>query len=553
MIKKSDINRDNGQGFDPGIECVEITLTVVGQRDPSVVRGRTTKFSNNGYGNVMQTIEDKMRAYTHGESLRAQQNVRDLSNFAQVDVAASGNAVNIVNGWETVRYMVHAIFRAAVSSQVTEWIVAQGFTEHYDILTLRGATQVLFDDNAIVEINKMSYFKQVNNGLITPTGSYNVVMDRWNDGQGLFITQPNTIFASVALNNSALGRSRNGITRDGRVIVGEDVNTINNANAVGENFANSLLNTAIDSSVEVVGSASNGNIASIAASYTAPASIHTNRLTEAIIAFYFNDVERSVNPHNFTFAFLKHVTPDFDTRIFVNGDPKLKEDGYYVLDAGGAEQLSVDSSALEIKLSSMISEAVGSIMVENDMKSISISILGDRSNAAAPVSAKLNGLIEHIIMGTGAQNEMASAEKAKNEITHHVAKIMNRFSRYVIKVEVFGMVACAITMRIELDAPICSTWSLFADSLVSNGISTEGQFRESVDHTDALMGKISRDIVFFRDKYGHPPTGIITDPHQQFAPSIPPQGYNPPSSPASSGSIIMGSGTGVNAKTSIVF
>ena len=533
------MNNDHGQAFRPNIECLEITLTVIGQRDSSVARGRTTKFSNTGYGEIVGAMEDKFRAHMSGESLRAHQNVKDMTNFASVDVAATGAEVGIINGWQTVRYMVHCIFRSQISSQVSEWVVVQGFTEHPDIMTIKGATQVLFDPAGIIEINKMSFFKQLNNDALTPTGSYNVVLDRWDYNEGLHIIQPNTVFSSVSLMNSEMGILNMGNTKDGRILVANDIHTLSTKNAIGDNYANSLINTAIDANVEVIGTGNSASIGAIAASNTATPSIHTNRLTEAIMAYYADDIAMSVNPHNFTFAFLEYVTVDFDNKVFINGDVNLKNDGYYVLDAGNAQQLSVGDSNLEIKISSMISEATGAIMIENDLKSLSISVLGDKNNPTQPISSKLNGLIEHVIMGTGAVNEMHSAERAMNDLTTAIFRIMQRYPRYVIKVEVFSMVSCAITLRIDMDEPICSTWSLFADSLSGNGLSTSTQFHETVQSTGALMSRIGTDLVFLKEKYGNM---VPAQAHNQFSPPQAPVGYNPPSSPASSGTILMGNG-----------
>ena len=488
--------------FNSKLECVEINLTVVGKRDPSVVRGKKISISNGAYGTVMDALDHKLSVYNRGESPKADVNQINMANFMEVDVDNTGQAVGMANGWDTSRYMVSLVFRSQVTSQVTEWILVQGFTEHYDILKMRGASDVILDPNGIIEMNKISHYKQMDGGVLTPTTSHNLVLDRWENQEGLVLSSPNTLLSKVDLDRSKIGDKNydeHNIMADGRFAIDHNVLSVKTSNGDGSNFANSLVNSLLDCSVESLVGNNGQDATKMAMIYTAPNSIHGSPITEELIRFYYDDIAMSVNPHQLTFDYLMATTPDIQTRIFVNGDINNTTDGYYVVDAGNARQVTCGDSILEAKLSAQISEAVGYTMINNDMRSISMTIYRDVTGPE--VHGNLNGMVEMSIMGTGYMYEMMAAQNTLRKVKEQVGRLLKRYRFYSVKIEIFNMINCNVTMKIDMDEAITSVHSLFCDATYTNGVSTRRQFIDSSRQTGDLASKISRDTVMMKQRY----------------------------------------------------
>jgi len=474
------------------LKLVGLELTYVGERDISTLRGRQIHLSSKDIYKI-----EEAAAIDGLDSL-------DL-NIGKSTLTDSFSNAEIAEGWETPRFLVYIITAQRIGN-IMEYNVLQGFTQHFDVINVNGE-YAQFDPNGIIELNKISTYRTINGSAPKLYYSTNILLDRYGNYDGLYVSKPENFFSHMYYEKTAFQDVENN-----SILLGEDLESSGTANVIDDSLIGGLIETSKLTAKSQLEEGNNMEFEGIASVYAAEASAHSNAVISDIVDFYIDDVNISINP-----SFLR-----FDYLLSLAGSPReldkvlelnvgAMRDYRYVKTEHGEEQLPLDSNRVEIRLNTQIAEIVGHHMLENNMKSLSASFkwvpkmydpnLPAVINDSFGFSAIFDGL-EEFVMNLEGEYARQIRNKTISDIGADIDKLLHEYDGYFLSIEVLGSAFCEVKLGIGTGV-ICSTHSMFADSLYSSVITDE----ESFFNNTRVADKIS-DTVFnvikdnLNDDYG---------------------------------------------------
>jgi hypothetical protein len=468
-------------------QVIRVKFTELGNRLDEGIRGKNINMSNSTLDTIVNNAI--MKTDARGVNMSVLDNVEDsLLSFSNTNQNA-----DIVGGWFESRYMVTVISTRQLGLSATLYTVLQGFTDNVDVLTVQLSGDVVFNMNAMININRISQFKDNSdgNGLI-PFKAMNVIANRYSsteDGSEMLSKmRPTDIHNMFDVEKGIV---------DTRIDYNAVVGTSNITNS-GNQFMTKLIESTTKGIQAQISTRANAHdIAARTSSENGVGNINIMR-EYMVSSDNMNERFERANPTSISLGFINSIS--FNglsavSEIFL--DDKSK-DMRYIETGNHLTQDFTTSNSMESKMNAEMAEIVGDVCMNYDIESLLVTfhtVLPSAQNGYSNYVYDGSTVISDFVINNIAQHvKVARTQCAIDEIGKELYRIYGGTS-FSVGIEMLGGASIQIKTSLGGQHGVATQHNYYANSLYSSVITTRSVLTDAVMVADKLSKEIENGIL----------------------------------------------------------